>query len=52
MTPFFIFGDVINIEMSGQEIMHQSREPANNFIDRHHFTMGIAGPDFNCMPCL
>ena len=52
MTPSFIFDDAINKVVSGQQIMHQSREPVNHLIDRHHFTMGIAGPDFNCMSCL
>ena len=52
MTPFFIFDDVINKAVSGQQIMHQSCEPINCFIDGHHFTKGIAGPDFNCMLCL
>ena len=32
--------------------MYQSREPVNYFIDRHHFTMGIGGPDFKYIPCL
>ena len=38
--------------VSGQPIMHQPREPINYFIDRHHFTMGIAGQNFNCIPFL
>ena len=47
MTPsFFFFDDVINKVVSGQRIMHQSRELVNYFVDHHHFTMGIAGPDF------
>ena len=45
----FIFDDVINKRVPGQHIMLES---VNYFIDRHHFTMGIAGPDFNCMSCL
>ena len=52
MTPSFIFDDIINKVVSGQQIMHQSREPLNYLIDRHHFTMVIAGQDFNCMSCL
>ena len=52
MTPSFIFDDAINKVLSGQQIMHQSREPVNHLIDHHYFTMGIAGPDFNCMSCL
>ena len=32
--------------------MHQTREPLNYLIDRHHFTMVIAGQDFNSMSCL
>ena len=35
MTPFFIFDDVINKVVSGQQIMHQSRDPVNYLIDRH-----------------
>ena len=52
MTPFSIFDDTIKKVVSGQQIIHQSREPFNYFIDRHHFTMDIAGPDINCMLCL
>ena len=52
MIPFFIFDEVINKMVSGQQIMYKSREPINYFIDYHHFTMRIAGPDFNCMPYL
>ena len=52
MTPFFIFDDVIKKVASDQKIMHHLREPLSYFIDRQHFTMGIAPPDFNCMPCL
>ena len=49
---FFVFGDIINKTAAGWQIIHQSREPVNYFISRHHFTMGIAGLDFNCMTCL
>ena len=52
MTPSLIFDDAINKVVSGQEIIHQSREPVSYFIDRHHFTIGIVGPDFNCMSYL
>ena len=52
MTTSFIFDDVINKVVSGQWIMHQSHEPVKHLIERHHFTMGIAGSDFNCMPYL
>ena len=52
MTPFFIFDDVINKVVSGQQIMHQSRDPVNYLIDRHHFTVDIVDPDFNCMSYL
>ena len=52
MTLCFICDDVINKAVSGQQIMHQSCEQVNYFIDRHHFTMGIPGPDFNYMLCL
>ena len=52
MTPFSIFDDTIKKVVSGQQIIHQSREPFNYFIDRHHFTLDIAGPDINCMLCL
>ena len=52
MAPFFIFHDAINTGVSGQQIIHQSRESLNYFVDRHHFTMGIAGPNINCMPCV
>ena len=45
MTPSFIFDDVINKVLSVQQIMQQSCEPVNYFIDCHHLTMGIAGPD-------
>ena len=52
MASFFIFDDVLNRVVSCQEVMHYSRKPVNYFIDRYHFTMGIAGPDFTCMPCV
>lgn len=52
MTPFFIFDDVIQKVASDQKIMHHLREPVSYFIDRHHFTIGIVGPDFNCMSYL
>ena len=50
MTTSFIF-DVINKMVSGQQIIDQSHEPVNYFIDHNQFTTGIACPDFNCMPC-
>ena len=34
MTPYFIFDDVINKVVSDQQIMQQSREPFNYFIDK------------------
>ena len=49
---FLVFDDAINKAAPGKQIMHQSPEPVNYFINRHHFTMGIAGPNFNCMPFL
>ena len=52
MTPSSIFDDVISKVVSDQQIMHQSCEPVNHLINRHHFTVGIAGPDFNDMSCL
>ena len=52
MTPSFIFDDIINKVVSYQKVKHQSRDLVNYFIDRHHFTMGIAGTNFNCMSCL
>ena len=51
MTPCF-FDDVTNKAVSGQKIMYQSREQVHYFINYHYFTMGIAGPNFNCIPCL
>ena len=50
MTTSFIF-DVINKMVSGQQIIDQSHEPVNYFIDHNQFTTGIACPDFNCMSC-
>ena len=47
--PFFNFDDVITKAVSGQQIMHSSREPLNYFIDRKQWALR---PDFNCMPCL
>ena len=47
MKPFSIFDDTIKKVVSGQQIIHQSREPVNYFIDRHRFTMDIVGPDIN-----
>ena len=52
MTSSFIFDDIIKKVVSCQQIKHQSRELVNYFIDRHHFRMGIAGTNFNCMSCL
>ena len=52
MTPFFIFDEVINKVVFGQQIMHQSLDPVNYLTDRHHFTVDIADPGFNCMSCL
>ena len=52
MTSSFIFDEVINKVVSGQQIINQSRKPVNYLIDCHHFTMGIACPDFNCMSYL
>ena len=43
MTPSFIFDDVINKVISVQQIIQQSFESVNYFIDCHHLTMGIAG---------
>ena len=34
MTPHFIFDDVINKVVSDQQIIQQSREPFNYFIDK------------------
>ena len=34
MTPSFILDDFINKVVSGQQIIHQSREPLNFFIDK------------------
>ena len=36
MTPSFIFDDVINKVVSGQQIMHQSREPVNHLSSSFH----------------
>ena len=52
VTSLFTSSDVIKKVVSGQQIIHQSCEPVNYFIDRNHFTISIAGPDFNFMPCL
>ena len=52
MTPFFIFDDVINKAVFGQQIMHQSCESVIYCFDCHHFTIGIADLNFNCIPCL
>ena len=52
MTSVLIFDDVIKKVGFGKQIMHQSRKPVNNFINRHHFTVGIAGSDFDRTPCL
>ena len=49
MTPSFVFDDVINKVVSDQEIKHQSRDPVNHLIDRHHFTRDVAGLCFNCI---
>lgn len=49
---FFIFDEVINKVISGQQIMRQSCEPDNYFTNHHHFAMNIAGQNFNCGPCL
>ena len=34
MTPSFILDDFINKVVSGQQIIYQSREPLNFFIDK------------------
>ena len=34
MTPSFILDDFINKVVSGQQIIYQSREPINFFIDK------------------
>ena len=39
------FDDAINKAFSGQQTIQKSRKPVNYFIDCHHFTVGIAGPD-------
>ena len=52
MTPFYYFDDVINKAVSGQQIIHQSHELVKYFMDHHHFTVGIAGPNFNYISCL
>ena len=35
MMPSFIFDDVINKVVSGQQIIHKSREPVNYFINKY-----------------
>ena len=37
---------------SGLKVIHQSCDPVNDVINRHHFTNGIPGKNLNFIPCL